>query len=98
MRGIDKIITGFLFVFRSVFIIFVATNPIITKTMNKALAFILGMLGLGASTACSQHAFEDADVQAFAELIQNPDVQLLDVRTAEEFAEGHLAGALNLDV
>ena len=50
--------------------------------MNKALAFILGMLGLGTSTACSQHAFEDADVQAFAELIQNPDVQLLDVRTA----------------
>ena len=66
--------------------------------MNKALAFILGMLGLNASTACSQHAFENADVQAFAELIQDPDVQLLDVRTAEEFAEGHLAGATNIDV
>ena len=66
--------------------------------MNKALAFILGMLGLGTSTACSQHAFEDADVQAFAELIQDPDVQLLDVRTAEEFAEGHLSGAMNIDV
>ncbi len=73
-------------------------NPNKTRTMNKALAFILGMLGLGASTACSQHAFEDADVLAFAELIQNPDVQLLDVRTAEEFAEGHLSGAMNIDV
>ncbi len=36
---------------------------------------------------------------AFAELISNRDsVQLLDVRTAEEFAEAHLPYAFNIDV
>ena len=66
--------------------------------MNRIIAFVLTLLGMGASTACSQQAFENADVEGFAKLISNSNVQLLDVRTAEEFAEGHLADALNIDV
>ena len=66
--------------------------------MKKVLAFFLGLLGLGTSTACSGQNYEDADVTAFAALADDPDVQLLDVRTAEEYAEGHLAGAMNIDV
>ena len=27
-----------------------------------------------------------------------PDVQLVDVRTPEEFAEGHLENAINIDI
>lgn len=65
---------------------------------NKAIAFILTMLGMNATTACSQHNYENADVETFANLIQNPEVQLLDVRTVEEFSEGHLEGALNVDM
>ena len=66
--------------------------------MKKFFAFILTLLGLNASTACSQQAFENRDVSNFAELIDNGNVQLVDVRTAEEFAEGHLAGAVNIDM
>ena len=34
----------------------------------------------------------------FAELVAAEDVVVVDVRTPEEFATGHLAGAVNLDV
>lgn len=66
--------------------------------MNKTLAFILAMLGLNVGTACSQQDYKNMDVSQFAELITNENVQLVDVRTAEEFAEGHIDGALNIDV
>ena len=66
--------------------------------MNRILAFVLTLLGMGASTACSQQAINNTDVEGFARLINDSQVQLLDVRTAEEFAEGHLADALNIDV
>lgn len=63
--------------------------------MKKILTCLLATLGL--STACGQQNFENADVQGFAELIENPDVVVLDVRTASEYAEGHLVGALHID-
>ena len=56
------------------------------------------MLGIHATTACSQNGFQDADVDAFSVLISQPDVQLVDVRTADEFEEGHIEGAQNIDV
>lgn len=40
----------------------------------------------------------DASVGKFAELTGDPDVQLVDVRTKEEFEEGHIQGARLLDV
>lgn len=49
-------------------------------------------------TACSQQNFENKEVKEFAELIDSGNVQLVDVRTAGEYAEGHLPGALNIDV
>ena len=66
--------------------------------MNKTLAFLLGLMGLNATSACSQQLYENADVRTFAELIDNPEVQLLDVRTAEEYSEGHIERAFNVDV
>ena len=51
--------------------------------MKKVLTFLLAVLGL--NTACSQN-FDNYDVKAFAELTAAPDVVILDVRKADEFA------------
>lgn len=63
--------------------------------MKKILTCLLATLGL--TTACGQQNFENLDVNEFAELTEDSCVVLLDVRTASEFAEGHLAGAINID-
>lgn len=52
---------------------------------------------LGLTTACGQQAFENTDVQGFAELIADSNVVVLDVRTAAEYAEGHIQGAVLID-
>ena len=38
------------------------------------------------------------DVENFSHYLSNDSVQLVDVRTPEEFAEGHIAGAKNINV
>ena len=66
-----------------------------TKAMNRLLTCLLAVLGL--NTACGQQNFENADVQGFAELVRDTNVVVLDVRTADEFAEGHIERAVNID-
>lgn len=56
------------------------------------------LAALSFNTACSQRHYEDVDVNAFSALVSSPDVVVLDVRTAEEFKEGHIDGAANIDV
>ena len=63
--------------------------------MKKLLTCLLAVLWL--NTACGQQNFENADVQGFAELIADSNVVVLDVRTAAEFAEGHIQGAILID-
>ena len=64
--------------------------------MKNIITSLLALLGL--ASACGQQHFENANVNRFAECIADPDVVLLDVRTANEFNEGHLENALNIDV
>jgi len=63
--------------------------------MKKIVIFLLTMLGLTA--ACGQQSYEDTDVKGFVSLTENPNVVVLDVRTADEFKEGHIEGAVNID-
>ena len=63
--------------------------------MKKILTCLLATLGL--TTACGQQNFENTDVQGFNELIADSNVVVLDVRTATEFAEGHIKGAILID-
>ncbi len=53
---------------------------------------------LGLTSACGHHQYEDADVERFAALLSSPDVVLLDVRTIDEYNEGHIMGALQVDI
>ena len=52
----------------------------------------------GASKAKALTAFANVGVDEFQTYIANPVVQLLDVRTRDEFDEGHIAGATLVDV
>ena len=63
--------------------------------MKKILTCLLASLGL--TSACGQQNFENTDVQGFSELIADTNVVLLDVRTAAEFTEGHIEGAILID-
>lgn len=43
-------------------------------------------------------AYSNVNVDEFQTLIADPAMQLLDVRTQEEFGEGHIAGSVLVDV
>ncbi len=62
--------------------------------MKRVIILLLTALGL--NTACSQN-FENMEVKEFAELIADSNVVILDVRKAEEYAEGHIKGAVLID-
>ena len=62
--------------------------------MKKFLTLLLAVLGL--NTACSQN-YENMEVKEFAELIADSNVVILDVRKDNEFAEGHIKGAVLID-
>ena len=63
--------------------------------MKKFLTCLFAALGL--TTACGQQNFDNYDVKEFAELIADSNVVILDVRKADEFAEGHIKGAILID-
>ncbi len=63
--------------------------------MKKIITSLLALLGLA---ACGQQGYENTDVNAFASRIEDYDVVLLDVRTVEEYNDGHIQNAINIDV
>ena len=63
--------------------------------MKNILTCLFAALGL--TTACGQQNFENMEVKEFAELITDSNVVILDVRKADEFAEGHIKGAVLID-
>ncbi|WP_337387105.1 rhodanese-like domain-containing protein [Prevotella sp.] len=66
------------------------------KYFNKlgALLLFLGTL----SCQAQDKGYESLTVEAFCQTIADTTVVRLDVRTAAEFAEGHIERAVNIDV
>ena len=64
--------------------------------MKKLFSLLLAATSL---VGCQSNTeFKSVDAQQFAEVIANKDVQLVDARTPEEYSEGHIPGAVNIDV
>ena len=58
--------------------------------MKKIFAALMFALLI---TGCSGGSYTDVSVDEAKELIDNGEVQVLDVRTPDEFAAGHIPGA-----
>ena len=57
------------------------------------------MLALSMLVSCqAQTDFKSVDIKEFKIEIAKTDVQLVDVRTAKEYSEGHIPEAMNIDV
>lgn len=67
--------------------------------MNIKLMGILTMLCslFGCSSAQTQ-GFKSLTVDEYAKVIEDTAIVRLDVRTAEEYADGHIANTINIDV
>lgn len=55
------------------------------------------MFGLTSCSNAQNQSFDNMTVAEFADYLKNDDIQLLDVRTPDEFSEGHISGAMNID-
>ena len=84
----------------SIFLRIFAVGTKLEKVMKKIL--LLAVLVLVGAYVYSQRrsatAFKSVGNAAFAEIIADTTVQLVDVRTEAEFAAGHIPGAVNIDV
>jgi phage shock protein E len=69
--------------------------------MKKAVALAVAAIasvGLLAGCSSSNEATKKVDPVEFSEVIAQPGVIILDVRTPEEFNAGHIANAININV
>lgn len=67
------------------------------KKYSLYLYLIIVLSAFGCNQLASQDGFVNAEPEQFQSLISKDTVQLIDVRTPEEFKEGHLNHALNID-
>lgn len=69
--------------------------------MKKAVALAVAAIasvGLLAGCSSSNEAIKKVDPVEFSEVIAQPGVIILDVRTPEEFNAGHIPNAININV
>ncbi|MEG9328430.1 rhodanese-like domain-containing protein [Salinimicrobium catena] len=65
--------------------------------MKKILVAVILFLGVSAAFAQSSAEISVIEVKEYDQKIKKKEVQLVDVRTPEEFKEGHIKGAKNID-
>lgn len=67
--------------------------------MKKLILAVVGVVSatLFLTSCSSDSSAQKVSPKEFSEVISDPSVVILDVRTPQEFAEGHLANAINID-
>lgn len=71
----------------------------ISKTIKQVVSFIImTMLATQISGCNSNDNITSVSAADFDKEINENNVQLVDVRTPKEYAEGHIAGAMNINV
>ncbi len=70
------------------------------KVMRKIclITALLTFALLSFSSCNKNNGVETIPAKEFAEVIASPDVQLIDVRSAEEFVEGNIEGSVNISL
>ena len=66
--------------------------------MKKLFIFISAILCNLLGCTAQQQEFESLDAEAFEQVISDTSVVRLDVRSIDEYASGHIAKAINIDV
>jgi phage shock protein E len=65
--------------------------------VKKLIATFAALILLAGCSSTGSATTVNLNVSEFSQKITEPDVIILDVRTPEEFASGHIEGALNID-
>ena len=68
------------------------------KTLYFLFFVCIFSLGLWACKGKQPDKFKNLSVDKFETLIEDPNVQLMDVRTVAEYSNGHIPGSLNINV
>lgn len=66
--------------------------------MKKIITILLGLLGFVSSANAQFDSIKTVSADEFARIIKSDSVILVDVRTADEYNDGHIDGARNIDV
>lgn len=66
--------------------------------MKKLFIFISAILCNLLGCTAQHQKFESLDAEAFEQVISDTSVVRLDVRSIDEYASGHIAKAINIDV
>ena len=66
--------------------------------MRKIFMIISAVLCNLLGCTAQQQKFESLDAEAFEKVISDTSVVRLDVRSVDEYASGHIAKAINIDV
>lgn len=69
-------------------------------TTRLATALLVALVSAGGLAACSggSDAVTDVSASEAVEVLAQPGITVIDVRTPAEYSSGHLPGAINLDV